>query len=93
MKYCSHCGKEIADKAIVCIHCGCAVNGNGYLENVEPDIPSGGLNALAFLFPIVGLILYCVMIGKTPKKANKIGLFALIGFVIGLVSWVFLLLI
>ncbi len=25
MKYCSHCGKEIADEAVVCIGCGCAV--------------------------------------------------------------------
>lgn len=24
--YCKECGKEINDKAIVCIHCGCAVN-------------------------------------------------------------------
>lgn len=22
--YCQNCGKEIADKAVVCIHCGCA---------------------------------------------------------------------
>ncbi len=23
--FCSNCGKEIDDKAVVCIHCGCAV--------------------------------------------------------------------
>ena len=23
--YCKNCGKEIDDKAVVCIHCGCAV--------------------------------------------------------------------
>ena len=23
--YCQHCGKEINDNAVVCIHCGCAV--------------------------------------------------------------------
>lgn len=27
MKYCSHCGKEIADEAVVCVGCGCAVPG------------------------------------------------------------------
>lgn len=26
--YCRECGKEIDDKAVVCIHCGCAVNDN-----------------------------------------------------------------
>ena len=25
MKYCSNCGKEIHDKAVFCVHCGCAV--------------------------------------------------------------------
>lgn len=27
MKYCSHCGKEIFDEAVVCPNCGCIVNG------------------------------------------------------------------
>ena len=25
MKYCTKCGKEIMDEAVVCIHCGCSV--------------------------------------------------------------------
>lgn len=25
MKYCTHCGKEIADAAVICLSCGCAV--------------------------------------------------------------------
>ena len=28
MKYCRECGKEINEKAVVCIHCGCAVEQN-----------------------------------------------------------------
>lgn len=32
MKYCSHCGKEVADEAKICIHCGCEV------ENTSPQI-------------------------------------------------------
>ena len=28
MKYCSHCGKEIMDEAVMCPHCGCAVESN-----------------------------------------------------------------
>ena len=27
MKYCSHCGKDIDDEAVICIGCGCAVPG------------------------------------------------------------------
>lgn len=25
MKYCSQCGKELADEAVMCPNCGCAV--------------------------------------------------------------------
>ncbi len=25
MKYCTHCGKEIADEAVICLNCGCSV--------------------------------------------------------------------
>lgn len=81
--FCSKCGKEIANEAVVCIHCGCAVNGNAPGTTSE-DIPNGGLNVLGFLIPIVGLIMYCVMHGQTPKKANQIGLFSLVGFIINL---------
>lgn len=27
--FCKHCGKEIADKAVICVNCGCAT---GYVE-------------------------------------------------------------
>ena len=25
MKYCTHCGKELLDEAVICVHCGCSV--------------------------------------------------------------------
>lgn len=27
MKYCTHCGKELMDEAVICTGCGCAVGG------------------------------------------------------------------
>ena len=27
MKYCTHCGKELLDEAVICVGCGCAVAG------------------------------------------------------------------
>lgn len=27
MKYCTHCGKELMDEAVICVGCGCAVPG------------------------------------------------------------------
>lgn len=26
MKYCTHCGKELLDEAVICVSCGCAVD-------------------------------------------------------------------
>ena len=90
--FCSKCGKEVLDEAVVCTNCGCAINGSSFCKNndAEEDVPNGGLNLLGFLIPIAGLILYCVNVTKTPKKANQIGAFSLAGFLIGLIIWFFL---
>ena len=50
---------------------------------VEQDIPSTGLNVLAFFLPLVGLTLYLVYVDSTPRRAKAIGKFALIGFGVG----------
>ncbi len=67
--FCKNCGKEIDDKAAICIHCGVATNEG---EMNPEDQPSIGLNILSFLIPIVGLILYFTMKNSTPKKASAI---------------------
>ena len=71
MRYCSHCGTQLADEAVICPKCGCPTelyrqNGNSY--NYAPQNgmsqPAGEqLSALsivgfifAFLQPLVGLI-------------------------------------
>ncbi len=85
--FCSKCGKEINDEAVVCPNCGCAVNGSNSMKNAAAgeDAPNGVLNILSFFIPIVGLILFCVMYAKTPRKAKQIGIFALVGFIINFV--------
>ena len=80
MKYCSQCGKELVDEAVVCPNCGCAVQAP---VNPQEDKPSTGLNILAFLFPLVGLILYLCFQKTTPVRAKAIGKWALIGFIVG----------
>ena len=87
--FCSKCGKEIMEEAVICPNCGCPVVGKTISNSVE-DIPNGGLNVLGFLIPLAGLIMYCTMVGKTPKKANQIGLFSLIGFVVNFLLIMFL---
>ncbi len=60
----------------------------GYNAPNPKDVPSVGFNALAFFFPIVGLILYLVWKDSTPKKAKAIGKWALISVVLGIVFYI-----
>lgn len=64
MKYCSHCGSEVVDDAVVCPKCGCAIEG---ANNPAPKTNSGSASGLsiaglvlAFFIPLVGLILSIV---------------------------------
>lgn len=57
--YCRNCGKEIDDKAVICIHCGCAV-----MENQTPQMnpeyaqPKTGMGILlGLLLGLIGLII------------------------------------
>lgn len=75
MKFCSHCGKQILKDAVMCPHCGCAIESKISVT----DEPNKGLNILSFLLPIVGAILYLVYNEKEPKKAAAIGKWALCG--------------
>lgn len=79
MKYCSHCGNQLLDEAIICPNCGCPAQSQ---NSVEPDKISTGLNVLSFFFPIIGLILYILWHEKTPLKAKAIGKWAIIGFIV-----------
>ena len=45
--------------------------------------PSTVLNILAFLFPVIGLILFLCFQKTTPVRAKAIGKWALDGFVVG----------
>ncbi len=88
MKYCSHCGKEIADEAVVCIYCGCAVPRLRYQATPAPELrqektadkADAALIVLCVIFPIVGLILWALKKEETPKAAGAYGKAALISF-------------
>lgn len=99
MKYCSKCGKEIMDEAVICPGCGCAqennvqnnVQGNSVpqIKEAFSDIQkeawsNSGWLLLGFFIPIVGLTLYLVWKETSPSKAKAAGYGALIGFVISL---------
>lgn len=53
MKFCRHCGKEINEKAVVCIHCGCSVKEEkqeAKQKEVNVKVENNNVNA-AYNFP------------------------------------------
>ena len=78
LKFCTHCGKELFDEAVVCPNCGCPVKD---IIVVDESI-SAFMVILAFLVPVIGVI-YCAIKAKTrPKCAKACGIVAIIGWVI-----------
>lgn len=73
MKYCSHCGAEIEDNAVVCPQCGAPVNEIPESEKIKNESSTLGILSIVFgalggwlglLFGIIGLCTY-------KKKENK----------------------
>ena len=86
MKFCTKCGHELVDEAVVCTNCGCATgNTNTAHPAAAADAPSTGFSILGFFIPLVGLILYLVYKDTAPLKAKSAGKGALIGFIVGIV--------
>ena len=83
MKYCCRCGKTLSDHAVVCVHCGCAVENT---VKVTGNWPSERIAILSFFFPIVGLILYLVDSDVRPLRAQSAGKGALAGFIVGVLG-------
>lgn len=86
MKFCSHCGKELADAAVVCPACGCAQS--GYDTSKSKDSSNAGYGVLGFCIPIVGLILWLIWKDEYPLRAKSTGTGALIGGILMVVFWI-----
>jgi len=84
MKYCVHCGAEIFDDAVICVHCGRAV------PNTRIESENKALGILAIIFGVlqgfVGLVLSIIGLSvyKEPINKNncKIGLGLSIAYIV-----------
>ncbi len=64
MKYCTHCGKELLDEAVICVGCGCAVDGrntqtfsNQSVDGTELlNILSQRLNTNGIIWLVIGIL-------------------------------------
>ncbi len=88
--FCSKCGKEILDDAIICPGCGCATGNTlpNAKSNNPADAPSAGYGVLGFFFPLIGLILYLVWKNELPLRAKSCGKGALIGVITCVVAYI-----
>ncbi len=68
--HCIQCGKEIADKAAICVHCGVAVRHKVSKNNII------GAYALTVLMPGLGFILMVYLLFK-EEVAHAIGVLLL----------------
>lgn len=67
--FCSNCGKEINDKAVVCIHCGCAVNNNIQIDDKKDK--SGLITLLLCLF-LGNLGIHNFYVGRTGPAVTQL---------------------
>ncbi|MCQ2387512.1 MAG: zinc-ribbon domain-containing protein [Clostridia bacterium] len=89
--YCSHCGKEIDDDAVICPKCGCKVGKNkesnvmgllGFIFSLVALFSAG----IPFIsFGIAGLVLSIIGMVNAKKKSLKKGL-AITGLVLSIIS-------
>lgn len=74
--FCSNCGKEISDKAAICVGCGAAV------KRAEVEDTGGiGWWWIGFLVPLAGLLIWITCNDSQPKRAKKAGIGALVGVI------------
>ena len=85
MKYCSNCGAELNENAVICVKCGAAV------QQAAEDKVSVGLVILSIFIPLFGIIYWAVKAKETPKRAKACGIAALI--TIGVVVLLYIILI
>ena len=66
--YCSNCGKELCDNAVICPGCG-AATGKPLGAKQESNVLAIVGFVLAFLMPVAGLV--CSILGK--NRAAELG--------------------
>lgn len=80
MKYCTHCGAELMDEAVICPSCGCSV-GQSTTRSANQNADWNSLCIVGFIvsffFSVVGLILSVIgykQVLQSGEKGKELGL-------------------
>ncbi|MDE7084487.1 MAG: zinc ribbon domain-containing protein [Clostridia bacterium] len=96
--FCKNCGKQIDDKASICIYCGVATGINEAVKTEERKVNAFGI--AGFVVSLVSLWLgmyFCIasiiglalsIVGMVNAKKCKLNGFAIAGLVLGIISLV-----
>lgn len=87
--YCSHCGQELNDRAVVCTKCGCLVDGRQAVPQSKPstDIMCIVGFVLSFFVTIAGLIVSILAYKRVKGTADRTGeMLAKAGIIISAVT-------
>ncbi len=98
MRYCTHCGAEIADEAEICIKCGCFAGATVRQPESKPKLNVCALvgfilSICSMVIPYIGLgtglagvILSGIALGQIRKTDAAGKGFAIAGLVVGIVG-------
>lgn len=64
MAYCSKCGREVHDEAVICVGCGCKINNKSFFESSE------GKKVIRFLLTFFLGFIGSFIINHTELKPN-----------------------
>ena len=94
MRYCSKCGSEVLEEAVVCVNCGCKIQENSNKHNNGLDITALVLAVIGFLtgwigigvlLDVIAIILGIIALIKAKRTNKKRGL-STAGIIIAAVS-------
>ena len=54
--FCSRCGKEIANEAVMCTGCGCAVNGANTAKSKTNAVKADNKTSASLILGIIGIV-------------------------------------
>lgn len=84
--YCKNCGKEVNDNAVVCIHCGCALDKTPSYEVQTTGVSKKGIGiALGILLGLLGLLIGFLIYNHNEYEKQTFIKGWVTGFVITLV--------
>lgn len=88
MKYCSTCGAELHDNAVICVKCGCPVTpppqSSSEMQQAKND-DSPGMTLLSIVLPLIGILLYFMYKDDKPIIADGCRRGSLVGLMIGII--------